>query len=408
MKLSPFGERFLQGAAIVELMDDLGEALNSRPDALFLGGGNPACVPKAQAIFSDHLQRLAHLPPHELLGIYQSTSGNVDVLEAIAGYLQSHCGWSVGPENLSLVGGSQTAFFILLNAFAGDGRKVLLPVVPEYLGYEAQVLEGAAFVPVKPIIHIEGDHRFKYELDAGAIGWGESIGAACISSPTNPSGKVHSYQVLTQLAQSASDNKVPLIVDYAYGLPIPGVVYGEEKPFWRDDVIAVMSLSKLGLPGVRCSVVVASPEVAKLVSNANTMMSLAGGNLGPALLKSLIDSGDINCLTQDILPAFYLSQRDVLVNALDQELAGTPYRLHEPEGAFFVWLWLPELKTTSQHLYQALKAKGVIVMPGESFFFGLENEWPHAQQCVRLTYCQSPRVLTQAAKIIAQTIKEWA
>ena len=41
MKLSVFGEKFVDKSGIVELMDDLGSALNENPDMIFMGGGNP-------------------------------------------------------------------------------------------------------------------------------------------------------------------------------------------------------------------------------------------------------------------------------------------------------------------------------------------------------------------------------
>ena len=41
MKLSAFGDKFSASTGIVELMDDLGTALNENPDMIFMGGGNP-------------------------------------------------------------------------------------------------------------------------------------------------------------------------------------------------------------------------------------------------------------------------------------------------------------------------------------------------------------------------------
>ena len=44
MKLSQFGEKFSGLTGIVELMDDLGSALNENPEMIFMGGGNPARI----------------------------------------------------------------------------------------------------------------------------------------------------------------------------------------------------------------------------------------------------------------------------------------------------------------------------------------------------------------------------
>ena len=71
------------------------------------------------------------------------------------------------------------------------------------------------------------------------------------------------------------------IVDGAYGLPFPNICFVEAKPFWNDNTILALSLSKLGLPGVRTGIVIAREEIIDAFTNANTIVSLACGNLGP-------------------------------------------------------------------------------------------------------------------------------
>ena len=46
MKLSQFGQKFAESTGIVDLMDDLGSALNENPEMIFMGGGNPGRIPK--------------------------------------------------------------------------------------------------------------------------------------------------------------------------------------------------------------------------------------------------------------------------------------------------------------------------------------------------------------------------
>ena len=55
MKYSNFGQKFSGKSGIVELMDDLGSALNENPDMLFMGGGNPGRVPEVEAYFEKKL-----------------------------------------------------------------------------------------------------------------------------------------------------------------------------------------------------------------------------------------------------------------------------------------------------------------------------------------------------------------
>jgi valine--pyruvate aminotransferase len=71
-----------------------------------------------------------------------------------------------------------------------------------------------------------------------------------------------------------------------------------------------------------------------------------------------------------------------------------------------LWLWLPELPITTRQLYERLKLRGVLVVPGEYFFFGLDGEpWPHASQCVRMTYCQGADVVRRGVALMADELR---
>jgi len=58
------------------------------------------------------------------------------------------------------------------------------------------------------------------------------------------------------------------------------------------------------------------------------------------------------------------------------------------EGGFFHWLWLQGLRFTTRELYERLKARKVLTVPGEYFFCGLGNDWPHRHECLRLNFSQ--------------------
>ena len=56
MKLSAFGEKLTGGSGIVDLMEDLGSALNENPNMIFMGGGNPARIPEMEAVIKKQYQ----------------------------------------------------------------------------------------------------------------------------------------------------------------------------------------------------------------------------------------------------------------------------------------------------------------------------------------------------------------
>ena len=142
MKLSQFGTKFCVPTGIVELMDDLGTALNENPDMIFMGGGNPGRIAQAEAIFKARLETVLADPAqlHSLMGIYQSPQGDKVFCEQMAELLKKEFGWDLCGDNIAISNGSQSAFFILYNMLAGtmpDGssRSIHLPLAPEYIGY---------------------------------------------------------------------------------------------------------------------------------------------------------------------------------------------------------------------------------------------------------------------------------
>ena len=50
---------------------------------------------------------------------YDPPRGNPRFLEAIAGLFRDTFGWEIGPENIAITPGGQTAFFFLFNLLAG-------------------------------------------------------------------------------------------------------------------------------------------------------------------------------------------------------------------------------------------------------------------------------------------------
>ena len=117
MKLSKFGNKFCVPTGIVELMDDLGIALNENPNMIFMGGGNPGRIPEAEAIFKTRLESVMADPQqlHSLMGIYQSPQGDKIFRQQIASLLKKEFGWDLSERNIAISNGSQSAFFILYN-----------------------------------------------------------------------------------------------------------------------------------------------------------------------------------------------------------------------------------------------------------------------------------------------------
>ncbi|MCB1699295.1 MAG: valine--pyruvate transaminase, partial [Halioglobus sp.] len=346
MKLSAFGEKFAGNSGIVELMDDLGSALRDNPDMIFMGGGNPGRLPVVEAVFRQRLEAILADPAqrHSLFGVYQSPQGDRDFRNQLAGFLNRQFGWGLGAENIAVSNGSQSAFFILYNMFAGlmpdeEPRTIHLPLAPEYIGYGDIGLSADFFTATRPSIELLGDHLFKYHVDFSHLADAKNIGALCVSRPTNPTGNVLTDEEMSHLDAIARARHIPLIVDGAYGLPFPNIVFTEATPHWNDNTILTLSLSKLGLPGARTGIVVAREDIIRAFTNANTIVNLACGNMGPALARALFDSGEILSLGRDHIEPWYRERSQLAVRWFREQLGDLPYHIHRPEGAIFLWLW---------------------------------------------------------------------
>lgn len=412
MQWSSFGERFTRNTGSLELMEDLGEALTAESSALFLGGGNPGKIPEIQERIQARLAAIAADAEvaDRLLGNYAHPKGELRFRQALARLLGREYGWQLTAENIALTGGSQAGFFLLFNLLAGmfpDGsrKRVLLPVTPEYIGYADQGLSESLFVARQPRIEERADHLFKYRIDLDGLTVTDDIGAICVSRPTNPTGNVITDAELAALDELARAADVPFIIDNAYGQPFPGIIFVDAEPIWNENVILCMSLSKLGLPGVRTGIVVAREEIVDALMRMTAVMSLAVGSVGPVLVEDIVESGEIIEWSRNFITPFYREKAEFAVNVLKHELEGLPFRIHVAEGAFFLWLWLPGLPITSAELYERLKQDDVFVISGHHFFPGLETDWPHRNECLRISFAQSETVVADGMRMIAAEVR---
>ena len=412
VKVSRYVKRIAQTSGISRLMEDLGNALVESRDILMLGGGNPAHIPRVQEHFRESILKLLKIDGEfeRVIGNYGPPQGNKEFIGAIAKLLADEFGWDIQPKNIALTNGSQSAFFILFNMFAGvfEGgakKKILFPLAPEYIGYCDVGLADDLFIANKPGIEHIDEHIFKYHIDFNQINITDEIGAVCVSRPTNPTGNVLTDSEIEKLSDLAGTNDIPLIIDNAYGTPFPNIIFTETQPLWNENTILCMSLSKLGLPAARTGIVIANEEIIAMISQVNAVMSLAPGSMGAAIATDMVRSGEIIRLSRDVIRPFYEKKAGEAVGQLCEGLDGIDFHIHKPEGTFFLWLWSRRLPITDHELYERLKKRGVLVVPGHYFFPGLKTRWKHKNECIRINYAQDEKIVSAGLKIIADEVK---
>ena len=418
---SKFADNLTRRSGILELMDDLGEAMTTgRGKMLMMGGGNPGHIPEMQALWRTRFAELLQNQDEfdAVLGDYDQPAGSPRFRQAVAAFFQREFDWPISAKNVAITNGGQTAFFCLLNRFGGrmadetKRQRILLPLLPEYIGYSDQSVGHDFFDARRPSIEHIDDRTFKYHIDFDKLHVGDDIGAIAVSRPTNPSSNVLTDDEIQHLSELARDRHVPLIIDNAYGAPFPGVIFETVTPVWDEHIVLTLSLSKLGLPGTRTGIVIAREDIAAEISAMTAVISLANNNVGQAIAAPLIESGDILQLANEVVRPFYEKKSATAQALLREHLpADIPWRVHKSEGAFFLWLWFEGLPITTRELYRRLRDRHTLIVPGEYFFFGLDDdgngdssEWRHTHECIRLSYTQSQETLERGIDILGEEI----
>lgn len=405
-------QRFAKATAITQLMDDLNRGVQAE-DLIMLGGGNPALIPAIEQALSSLLAAaqqsgsLLHAISH-----YDGPLGSDRFRQTLADYLAGR-GWPVSPDHIAITNGSQSAFFALINLLAGSGSgrgkgRVVLPMVPEYVGYGDLAIEPDLFYSHLPRIIRHGHHSFSYQPDLETLPLTGDDALICLSRPTNPTGHLMADADLERLRERAVAHEIPLLLDLAYGQPFPAIQFAPSQYSWRSGEIACLSLSKLGLPGVRTGIVIADPDVIQLLGNFAGVAGLAPGSIGPALATPLFTDGQIDHWCRELIAPYYLQQQQQMRHWLTELIADPRFAIHQGQGTFFLWLWFEDMGFNSDQLYRSLLAEGVLAVPGHHFCPGRKQPWPHAHQCLRLSLAQDLAQLERAAARISKVVAHLA
>ena len=410
-QISSFGKKIGKVTGIGELMNDIGDAMQKPGEVILMGGGNPAKIQEMQEVFHSLLNEVSDLNRFsKIISSYDSPQGNEDFLQDVAKYFQRTFDWNITRNNVAITNGSQNAFFYLLNMFSGkfpDGskKKILFPMVPEYIGYADQTLEEDTLRSYLPKIEYTGKHNFKYRVDFDALKIDESIGAICVTRPTNPTGNVITDEEMEQLLVLAKEHDIPLIIDNAYGEPFPGILFRKTKTLFDKNIIHSFSLSKLGLPSLRTGIIVADEEIINMISNINAVVNLASGTFGQVLTNKFFAKNKITELSENIITPFYKKRSQEALELIRRYFPDDlPYYVHENEGAFFLWLWFPNLPINNYELYRRLKSRNVYIIPGCYFFPGCEENSEMKNECIRITFSQDSALLEKGIKILAEEV----
>ena len=412
-RLSKLGDRMSQLTGVRAIMKDIIETL-ADPDVhwINLSAGNPVILPEVEQMWRHYTAELLADPAFgEAIGRYGSSQGYEPLIEVVADWFQREYGWNVSQRHVLVTPGSQSLYFFAINSFGGPNQSgqmqsILLPLSPDYTGYNGASLNPDALVALRPTIQYEGQHRFKYSPDLDQLSIDSTVGAVLFSRPCNPSGNVILTKDVRQIAARAAAHNIPVIIDSAYAPPFPNLVFQEMDLVWEPNVMHCMSLSKAGLPGERLGVAIADPELLAPLQAFQANAAIHSSRFGQALAAKAIASGQLAELSRTVIQPHYRHKHQRLEAAFDREMSDDiPWYLHVGEGAIFAWLWLKDCPMSDLEMYQAIKREGTIVVPGQSFFPGLQEDWDHKHQCLRISLTATVEQIEAGVAAIARVVE---
>ena len=325
--------------------------------AVNLSQGFPDFNPPKQ--ITDRLSEVASEGPHQ----YALTWGAKNFRDAIAAKYENFSGIKVDPESEIVVTcGSTEAMMATMLSITNPKDKVVI-FSPFYENYGADtILSGAEpiYVPLVP-----PDFTFSIEQLENAFKQGAK--ALILCNPSNPCGKVFTFEELTAIADVVKKYDAYVVTDEVY----EHIVYAPNKHIYmqaldgmRERTIVCNSLSKTySITGWRLGYVIANPEIIDRVKKVHVFLTV--GAAAP-LMEAATVGLKFDDKYYDELAAHYAHMKEVFVGGLEK--LGLKYT--DPQGAYYVLVDVSEFGVKDDVKFCEWLAQyvGVAAVPGSSFF----------------------------------------
>lgn len=409
-ELSIHGTRMSRLTGVRAIMEDIRQTQAASPNApwINLSPGNPVVLPEVEAMWRAHARAIADA--NEFGGVvcrYGESQGYPPLLNAVVDLFNAKYGWGITQDNVLITPGSQSSLFAAANCFCGSSangqlRRLLLPLSPDYTGYDGICLNEDALISVPSDIEIIDAHTFKYRVDFNQLQIDQTTGAVMFSRPCNPSGNVIRSDEVERIVALAHKSDVPVFIDAAYGPPFPNLAFVNIEPFHGDNVVYSMSLSKAGLPGERIGIALGPSRYLDVMRAFLTNAVIHSSRFGQAIAARAIASGELVSVSQAVIGPYYRKKFELMRRLLTESMPDVEWYLHKFEGALFAWLWLKDLPVTDIELYNEIKKERVFVVPGSFFFAGADENWKHRRECLRISLTANDEEIAKGVGAIAR------
>jgi len=413
MELSACGEKMARMSDLRKIMDDISVHIKDKDENEYcnLSIGNPAAIPLVVDMWHRVMGEVLSSDFKTASCQYGLSRGHSLLLDSIKNYFNMKFNWSIDVNNIVVGPGCQMLAFAAVSLFSGPSKnglkKIVLPLVPEYTGYQSLPTQENCIIGIEPKIVLLGDRSFTYEIDIPALRAEKNIGLIMISNPMNPSGRYATSQELSEIITFAEERDIPIFIDNAYGSPFPKVVSGKSELIWHSNVINSFSASKAGMPGERIGFLIGNSKYINIITSFMANTVLHAPQLLQVALSRVIDSGELDCMSGTVINPYYKEKYNFTHELLHTLLpVEVPWRIFDSDGGMFCWIWINDKNFDGLYFYQKLKEKNIFIMPGQFFFINEPEVSEHGRQCFRISLSAHHGVIAKGIETIALTLTE--
>ena len=349
--------------------------------AINLAQGFPDFAPPKA--MTDRLAELSPIGPHQ----YPITMGAPNFRQALARKCGRFMGRTLDPETDMVVTiGSTEAMVDTLFALTNPGDKVVM-FSPYFENYRAQTLMvdcEPVFVPLVP-------PTFQFDPERLEDAFRQHPKAILICNPSNPSGKVFTYDELRLIAELCIRYDVYCIMDEVYEhIVYEGHThtYMNSLPGMWERTVSCSSLSKTySVTGWRLGYAIAPQPIMERIKQYHDFNTV--GAAAPLMEAAVVGLDFPDSYYADFA-AHYAHMKELFTGGMRS--LGIPFT--DPEGTYFVLADIaPYMKKGQSDVDFCLEMAqkiGVACVPGSSFF--QEN----VNHIVRLHFAKKDETLTAA------------
>ena len=359
-------------------------------NAINLSQGFPDFDPPKE--MTDRLKEVSALGPHQ----YPITMGAPNFRQALCEKCGRFMGMTFDPNKEVVVTiGSTEAMVDTIFALTNPGDKVAL-FSPYFENYHAQLILADCepiYIPLVP-------PAFGFDANVLEDAFKQGIKAILICNPSNPSGKVFTYDELKLIADLCIKYDVYAIMDEPY----EHIVYDDNKHIYMNSLpgmwertVSCSSLSKTySITGWRLGYAIAPKEIMDRIKQYHDFNTV--GAASPLMEAAVVGLEMPDSYYVDF-QAHYAHMKKIFTDGLKN--LGIPFT--DPQGTYFTLVDIgPYMKPgqTDVEFCEEMAVKvGVACVPGTSFF--MED----VQNIVRVHFAKKDETLLAALDRLS-TIRE--